>query len=621
MSNLSWIDNNTDELEHRVYVSTGLIQDNVTAAEAYMVLTGNTLTASTVTINEEYFDARSNVTYNSATGVITIPASTVGNLEKKGHGFSVGEEISITASAASGVYYVNQVLSATTFNIRDSSGVQVSPAFGTISNVRSRAPFVNYRVAAVRDLPSVESVLSGYWPLFNSDQTVAPRFTFNINVTNNNQVFELPLTSSSICYFAVDWGDGTRTFVKDALDPLLFKHEYKLRGIYKIRIVGRIEGFAFNNSPSAKMLTTIESWGDLKLNVNGNSGSGGYFYGCLNLTTIPTTNLATLFSGTVTDLNFSYFFTNCYKLSVELSTTILSRVVNTAYMFAGCSLFNSDISSWDVSKVVNMSSMFERAAIFNQPLNSWNVSQVTNMSSMFKEATNFNQSINSWNVANVLDMSFMFAGKLEITFSPSATVANQSMPQPLLATIKTYSYTTFNQNIVSWDVSKVTNFSFMFAASSFNQSLVDWKPLQGLDFSYMFAGNTNFNSSLTRETSTGKWAIDKAINLNGMFLGSSSFQGNGVSTWSLPDLQSAIQMFDNSALTQTNYNLLLTTWPGNLTYTTRIVYFSAGIGNSTPNTTNGVSNRKALIDKGWGIRDKSTVSSISFPNGYYNFSV
>ena len=70
-------------------------------------------------------------------------------------------------------------------------------------------------------------------------------------------------------------------------------------------------------------------------------------------------------------------------------------------------------------------------------------SLITNMFAMFYSS--FNQDISSWDVSNVTDMNNMF------------------------------SYSSFNQDISSWDVSKVTDMRAMFFyADAFNQDLSTW---------------------------------------------------------------------------------------------------------------------------------------------------
>jgi surface protein len=84
---------------------------------------------------------------------------------------------------------------------------------------------------------------------------------------------------------------------------------------------------------------------------------------------------------------------------------------------------------------------------------------------MFYKATNFNQNIGSWNVSKVTNMSYMFSN-----------TAN------------------FNQNIGSWNTSAVTNMNAMFqSASAFNQSIGSWNVSNVTNF-------VNFMSSKTTET-------------------------------------------------------------------------------------------------------------------------
>ena len=82
------------------------------------------------------------------------------------------------------------------------------------------------------------------------------------------------------------------------------------------------------------------------------------------------------------------------------------------------------------------------------------VSRITDMSGLFEfldlggPDPNFNQDISSWDVSNVTDMSYMF---------------------------KNLSNSPFNQDISSWNVANVTNMYEMFyGANSFNQDLSSW---------------------------------------------------------------------------------------------------------------------------------------------------
>ncbi|TZF84467.1 BspA family leucine-rich repeat surface protein [Pedobacter sp. BS3] len=125
-------------------------------------------------------------------------------------------------------------------------------------------------------------------------------------------------------------------------------------GIYKVYIKGNFTGIFMSSDPnSAKALTEVESWGNMKWTT-----MKGSFQGCANLTKLPT-------------------------------------------------------SAPDLSLVTDMSNMFRQATSFNHNIGNWNVSNVTNMSTMFFNAANFNQDISGWNVSNVTNMTWMFASALK----------------------------------------------------------------------------------------------------------------------------------------------------------------------------------------------------------------
>jgi surface protein len=158
-----------------------------------------------------------------------------------------------------------------------------------------------------------------------------------------------------------------------------------------------------------------------------------------------------------------------------------------------------------------MDNMFYYNPLFNQNIGNWDVSNVTDMSNMFYWATSFNNSgstsISGWTTSACTDMSGMFQG-------------NQSL----------ITFHSFNQPIGSWDVSNVTDMSFMFNYSIFNQNIGNWDVSNVTDMSFMFQNTLGFDQNLSG------WSISNVTDMNTMFGGSS--------------------------LSTTNYNNLLIGWSG-----------------------------------------------------------
>ena len=60
----------------------------------------------------------------------------------------------------------------------------------------------------------------------------------------------------------------------------------------------------------------------------------------------------------------------------------------------------------------------------------------------------------------------------------------------------------FNNDISSWDVSKVTNMQETFKSTPFNQDISSWNTAALVDSSYMFSGATAFNQNYTSSWNT-----------------------------------------------------------------------------------------------------------------------
>ncbi|WFQ89895.1 BspA family leucine-rich repeat surface protein [Mycoplasma feriruminatoris] len=79
------------------------------------------------------------------------------------------------------------------------------------------------------------------------------------------------------------------------------------------------------------------------------------------------------------------------------------NITDMSYAFYDNQIVNVDLSKWNTSKVTNMDSMFRNAIKFNNggdPL-SWTTNSVTSMESMFDGAKSFKQNLMSWNVDKV----------------------------------------------------------------------------------------------------------------------------------------------------------------------------------------------------------------------------
>jgi len=265
-------------------------------------------------------------------------------------------------------------------------------------------------------------IFSPSLPVFSSTWN-----TYNTSSGSSSSVqVKLPLIASGTYNFTVNWGDGSSNIIT-VYNASTVTHTYATTGIYNIKITGVCIGWQFNGTGDRMKITSISSWGSLKLGTT----QGGYFQGCQNL------NLSSV--ADVLDLTGTTSLLNCFAVSSissinRINEWNVSGVTNMRAVFYQTS-FNQDISAWNVSSVTTMIYMFYQNVVFNQNIGSWNVGNVTDMQQMFYQCYAFNQNIGSWNVSKVASFIDFMGGKSAANFSTANldAIYNGWSSRPVLA--------------------------------------------------------------------------------------------------------------------------------------------------------------------------------------------
>jgi surface protein len=356
--------------------------------------------------------------------------------------------------------------------------------------------------------------------------TYSTAFTSTWAVTAG-QTITLPYEAGGIYSGTIDWGDSS-TSNNSYTDRT---HTYATAGTYTISITGVTTGFRFANTGSKLNIRTITNWGTLRL---GNNGS--YFQGCTNLTlstvlgTLDLTGTTTFYQmfgscGSLTTINginswstgavYSMYqmFYSCGQFNQALSFNT-AAVTDMTGMFQFCSSFNSSLT-FNTALVGNMSFMFFQATQFNTAPTFSSTAAVANMQSMFRDCTNFNKAL-SFNTAAVTNMNNMFNGCINFNQALSFNTAGVlNMNQMFLncssfnsaLTFDTAAVTTmasifkgctnFNQPL-NFNTIAVTNMNGMFeVAPAFNQNIGSWNVANVTNFTGFMADKTPATFSAT----------------------------------------------------------------------------------------------------------------------------
>jgi surface protein len=246
-------------------------------------------------------------------------------------------------------------------------------------------------------------------------------------------------------------------------------------------------------------------------------------------------------------------FSGCTNLTASAIDAPLITSTDLSLCFANCTNFNANIGSWNVSNVTNFDRMFISATIFNNggsnSINNWQIKDIgsVNMSGMFRE-TAFNQDIGSWNTSRVTDMSSMFFQNI-----------------------------VFNKYIGSWNTSNVINMSAMFqGANSFNQDIstktinagqpneyIAWNVANVTNLNSIFRLNGIFNQPI------GNWNTSNVTSMQRTFDGANAFN-QPINNWNTSNVTNMFAMFQTTLV----FNQDIGSW--NVSNVTNFGFFMSG---------------------------------------------
>ncbi len=202
----------------------------------------------------------------------------------------------------------------------------------------------------------------------------------------------------------------------------------------------------------------------------------------------------------------------------------------TGYGFESFQFFNfrqsnerlMKVIQWGTTGVTSLSGMLMGATNLNFVPTDLPAT-VTNLSYLFQAKSTWADPLNnlsSWDVSNVTNFSYAFSGA-----------------------------GTFNTDISGWDTSSATNMAFMFytISSTFNQDLTGWDVSNVTNFQSMFDRARNANPDVST------WNTGSATNMSSMFIAANKFNQN-IGPWNTVNVTNMSNMFSEATIFNQNLN-------------------------------------------------------------------
>ena len=239
---------------------------------------------------------------------------------------------------------------------------------------------------------------------------------------------------------------------------------------------------------------------------------------------------------------------------VSLPSTLPPGITNLFGTLSHATNFNQDVSNWDVSRVVTMEELFYYAESFNNgcdedvhtcPLD-WGdgTRNVRSMEAMFDEAHDFDQDINSWNVSRVQTFDDMFNSAL--AFNNGCADEDTSCAMTWgddTRRVEDFSEMfedteTFNQSVASFNVSSATRMDEMFKNSVFNNGCAEGVYSCPMPWGSQTASVTNmsemFEDNVAFNQDVSSWNLSSVTTIEEMFEDATAFNNGCGDSTSCP---------------------------------------------------------------------------------------
>lgn len=171
-------------------------------------------------------------------------------------------------------------------------------------------------------------------------------------------------------------------------------------------------------------------------------------------------------------------------------------------------------------------------------LNDIDITKITNLTNLFN-GTVWDGDISEWDVSNVTDMSYMFLYSYFTGKNTDFSLWDISNVTNMMGMFQGSELSNKVKGLDKWNIKNVNNISYMFAkCKNFNKDISGWD-ISGVEhIEGLFQNCTNFNQDLS------KWKLSpKTKRLNSLFMQCLRFEGKGLENWDVSNVEDMTYMF------------------------------------------------------------------------------